>query len=154
MIRKDNYEQKTFDCETRYYNNSIKFIIIITIIIITAICNVCGWKDLSILTRRTSDHLTLYAMTVGLPTPLRAAVDSRIQVGQAVQFVMSAIASLHGSSQKAKKALSGILIVDTWLSISVVSLLLKSTFLFDKILGFHGGDYEECRLLRCDALGH
>jgi hypothetical protein len=22
MIRKDNYEQKTFDCETRYYNNS------------------------------------------------------------------------------------------------------------------------------------
>jgi hypothetical protein len=22
MIRKDNYEQKTFDCETRYHNNS------------------------------------------------------------------------------------------------------------------------------------
>jgi hypothetical protein len=22
MIRKANYEQKTFDCETRYYNNS------------------------------------------------------------------------------------------------------------------------------------
>jgi hypothetical protein len=22
MIRKDNYEQKTFDCETRYYNKT------------------------------------------------------------------------------------------------------------------------------------
>jgi hypothetical protein len=38
MIRKDNYEQKTFDYETRYYNNSnnsIKLVInknIITII--------------------------------------------------------------------------------------------------------------------------
>jgi hypothetical protein len=38
MIRKDNYEEKTFDCETRYYNNSnnsIKLVMIRTTIIIT-----------------------------------------------------------------------------------------------------------------------
>jgi hypothetical protein len=31
MIRKDNYEQKTFDCEKRYYNNSNNLIRLVMI---------------------------------------------------------------------------------------------------------------------------
>jgi hypothetical protein len=33
MIRKANYEQKTFDCETRYNNNNIIIIIIMVLLL-------------------------------------------------------------------------------------------------------------------------